>query len=547
MTGLRKREQYAAVFVAVTVLAAVIARVLSKLGIFPTELGLFRTTLYIVLYIAWGISIRMRVVQPSARRYLTAVAALLVFWFVVRTMKYFFINDAFLARWAWYSYYIPMLFIPLLALFVALSLGKPENYRLPKWAAVPAAFTAVCAALVLTNDLHRKVFAFPEGEVWSDKNCEYTVGYYIIVGWELLCALTAFVIMVRKCRISGRKKYLPVVLIVLPVIYAGIYVSGVEWLHIIAGDVAAAQCLLYAAIFESCIACGLIRTNSGYDALFEACTLKMQIADSSGVVRYASSGAQKLSAKVMKQAENAPVLLDKNTLLKSAPVEGGRSFRQEDITELTAVIEELEENRRQLAERNFLAQENYDTKRRTFALREKNRLYDILQRQTAPQIALLDEIFAQYDSEQSEEKRRRLLAKTAVVGAYVKRCGNLLFIGEKNDAVEFGELARCIDESFANLELLGVSCGCDADLDETVRTQDALRAYRTLERVIEAAIDSLRFIWLKAKRRAEDIALYIEAECDADLSPLAEYADGFSDEDGVFRFTLRLGKGGERR
>ena len=84
MTELRKREQYAAVFVAVTVISAVIARVLSNLGIFPTELGLFRTTLYIVLYIAWGISIRMRVVQPSARRYLTAVTALLVFWFVVR-------------------------------------------------------------------------------------------------------------------------------------------------------------------------------------------------------------------------------------------------------------------------------------------------------------------------------------------------------------------------------------------------------------------------------------------------------------------------------
>ena len=32
----------------------------------------------------------------------------------------------------WYGYYFPMLFIPLLCVLVALSLGKPENYRLPK-------------------------------------------------------------------------------------------------------------------------------------------------------------------------------------------------------------------------------------------------------------------------------------------------------------------------------------------------------------------------------------------------------------------------------
>lgn len=545
VAGFHNKRSYAAIFVISIILMAIAARVISKFEILPIELGLLRATLYVVLYIVWGVSLRMRIVHPPVRRCLTAVAALMVFWFVVRSMKYFFVTDASVSRLLWYSYYIPILFIPLLGLFVSLSLGMPESYRLPKWAAAAAVITAACSALVLTNDLHQLVFSFPEGGIRSDKNYEYTVGFYIIFGWGIACALAAFVLMVYKCRISGRKKYLPVILLVLDVIYAGVYSTGLEWVRIVAGDVAAAQCLMFAAIFESCISCGLIRTNSGYDSLFEACTLKMQIADSGGNIRYASAGARELSEDIMLGAQAAAYPIDNNTLIKSADIEGGRVYWQEDITELSAVIDELEENRRQLAERNFLARENYETQRRIISLHEKNRLYDILHKQTAPQIALLDEIFAEYDGESDEEKRRSLLAMTAVVGAYIKRYGNLLFVGEKNDYVEFGELARCIAESFANLELMGVICGCDAGLCETVRTADALRAYSTLERIIEAALSDLSSIWIKAKSRADCITVLIEAECGCDLASISEYADGFSVEDGIFRFDIRLEKAGE--
>lgn len=110
--------------------------------------------------------------------------------------------------------------------------------------------------------------------------------------------------------------------------------------------------------------------------------------------------------------------------------------------------------------------------------------------------------------------------------------------------MEFGELSRCISETFANLELLRVACGGDTELSETIATADALRAYSTLERVIEAAKSSLRCIWVKAKPAPSHIALVIEAECD-DLPALSAFADGFSAKDGVCRFTLRLAKGGE--
>lgn len=62
-----------------------------------------------------------------------------------------------------------MLFIPLFSLFVAISLGKPENARLSKTALLLLSIpTVLCLLLVLTNDLHQLVFSFPEGEVYRN-------------------------------------------------------------------------------------------------------------------------------------------------------------------------------------------------------------------------------------------------------------------------------------------------------------------------------------------------------------------------------------------
>ena len=105
------------------------------------------------------------------------------------------------------------------------------------------------------------------------------MGHYVILGWEVLCALAAFVLLALKCRLAQRKKYLPALIIVCSIVYALVYISGVKWLQVIAGGITAAQCLFYALILESCIQCGLIPTNTGYETLFQIGTLRARIVD----------------------------------------------------------------------------------------------------------------------------------------------------------------------------------------------------------------------------------------------------------------------------
>lgn len=547
MKNNNKSSVKTAVSVAAAVLCAVIARAFSRMGYATELLGLVRTMIYIALYTAWGASIRKRVVQSQVRRYLTAVSLLMVFWFALRTAKYYFVVDPTVTRYLWYLYYIPMLLIPMLAVFVSISLGKPEGFRLPKIALLFYIPTLVCLALVLTNDLHQLVFTFPEGEIWSDKNNGYSVGYYFVFAWNVICALTAFTTMTVMSRKSSREKYLPVIVLAASILYALIYAGGVDWMQLIAGDITAAQCLLFAGIFESCIRCGLIRVNTGYDALFEAGTLGAQITDVDYRVHYTSANAGHFSEETMRLAENSTVNIDKNTLLKSHRIDGGHVLWQEDITDITSLLEKLSENKEKIAQGNAVERENYDIKLKINSAREKNRLYGMLQQKTARQIELIGELLSQYDNETDEEKRRNLLARVAVLGAYIKRRGNMMFITDKAETVDIIELSRALDESFANIKLLEIECAVDCPDVGEISSRDAARVYDFFEAVIEEAMASMSVVWLKVRSLADSFVINFEIVCEKSLEAFKTVADSCIYEDGAWCFTVKIGKAGGRK
>ena len=227
-----------------------------------------RSGIYVFLFSVWCYSLWIRIVQTQARRYLLAISVLMVLWILLRSIKYSIENtDA--ERWLWYFYYFPMLFIPMLSVFVSRSLGKGEDFRLPRWTKILYLPTLLLLLLVLTNDLHQQVFSFPSG-VLSDQAYRYESGYFFVLAWEALCAGFALLSMVKNCRIprSRRIRWLPLVPLALSLAYAYVYVKKVHWVWVLAGDMTVSQCLIFASILECCIQCGLIQSNLGYDELF---------------------------------------------------------------------------------------------------------------------------------------------------------------------------------------------------------------------------------------------------------------------------------------
>ena len=216
-----------ALTVAALIICAVCARIAARYGYYAQPLSTVRTVICMGLLAAWGISVRTRIIQTQVRRYLLAIAGLMLLWLTLRTVKYNTYNIT-AERFLWYGCYLPMLFIPVLAVLVALSLGKPENYRLPKGTHFLYLPSVLLFLLVLTNDLHQLVFLFPNG-VLSDDDYRYGAGYYVVLAWMVLCAAASLVLILTKCRIPQSRRYLwlPVVPFVLALMYCGAYIKGI--------------------------------------------------------------------------------------------------------------------------------------------------------------------------------------------------------------------------------------------------------------------------------------------------------------------------------
>jgi len=549
MAGPKRRTVRGAIIVVPLIIVAFACRHISADGWRAAALGLVRSAIYIGLFAAWGVSVRHRIVQKQARRYLAAIAALMVFWLIARTAKYSFAADPNVARLLWYLYYVPMLFIPLLAVFVAMSLGRPDDYQLKSWTELFYIPTAVLLVLVLTNDFHQLVFSFPaDAAVWTSRNYSYAPAYYFVVGWEVICAFTAFVAMAARCRVPHSRKmlWLPLLPLAAAVLYGALYVSGSavsgSLVHIVAGDLTVTLCLLFTLAYEACIQCGLIQSNTHYDELFRVSTVRAQITDSDYSVVLSSDAAETVPAEAMRRTKTAPVLLSGGVRLSGAPISGGYVLWSEDVSELLDVLEQLRDAREELEDGNSLLGAEYALKARQTHAREQNRLYNAIQQKLRPQIGLLAELTDEFEGSSDEELRRKLLGRMLVIGAYLKRRSNLVFLADKSPLLDPRELTLAFRESMDNLELFGVSCGFRMELTAPLPAGQIADMYDFFEEAVERSLGSAGAVLAVAGRSEAGVFLSLSIDSAADFSDFGAAAE--RDEDGEWRLIWRAGAGG---
>ena len=501
-----------------------------------------RSGIYVVLFSAWCYSLWVRIVQTQVRRYLLAISALMVLWILLRSIK-FSIENTDVGRWLWYFYYFPMLFIPMLSVFVSRSLGKGEDFRLPRWTKLLYYPTLLLLLLVLTNDLHRQVFSFPSG-VLSDQEYRYEGGYFFVLGWVALCAGFAFLSMVKNCRVPGsrRLRWLPLVPLALSLVYACMYAKKVYWVWVLAGDMTVSQCLIFASVFECCIQCGLIQSNRGYDELFEATRLPVQITDPAFCSQYMSAAMQEaLPQNELRQMRQDTVHLGDDTLLKRHKLRRGWVFWKEDVSALNQIRRELELTREELRDTgDVLAAENAQHAR-WLKLTEENRLYDMMETQTARQIAMLRDLLTELQKTEDPDRARHLLGQV-IIGTYIKRRSNLTFVGVQRGAISVQELRLCLNESSENISIYGADCRAIIKGEGQLTVEQATQVYDLFEAVVETELESLRALLISIEvAEWVDVALCVSA-----AEPLCGLRAQFpgleweQDEDGLQYVTRKL-------
>ena len=428
----RNTKQLIPMILVFTIIAAAYScRILAMFDICGVYVNYIRAALYLLLFSLWGYSLDRRIIQPQTLHWLRLTAALMLLWLILRTLKYEFVTDLTVARYIWYLYYLPMLFIPLLGVYIALSIGKSEKFRLTGRIGALAIIPAVLFLLVITNDLHQQVFAFSSGVPGGPDNYSYSYGpvYFCYLGWTVTCMFFSLILLLKKSRVpcSKKKRLAPFVIGCATVLYGILYLLGLPAVRRWFGDMNVMFCLLYAAIYESCIRCRMIPSNTGYVELFEATTLAACIADRSGniVLRSRAAGEGMVCPR-----EGVPLIRPNGIRISSAPISGGYAVWQDNVRPLTELRARLSENKAKINSNKEKLREAYIIQKKLLELTEKNRIYDEMEARYGDQITRVGQLLRQCQGAAPEEIQSAL-KRILLLGTYIKRSANLYFLSQE--------------------------------------------------------------------------------------------------------------------
>lgn len=518
------------VFVFTAIAIAYACRMLAKFDIGGPAVNHIRTALYLLLFTLWGVSLDRRIIQRQALHCLRLTAALMLLWLILRTLKYSFVTGLAAGRYIWYLYYLPMLFLPLLCVYIALSMGKSEDYRLSRGTGMLSIIPAALFLLVITNDLHQQVFAFKSGVPGLPVSGTYSYRplYFIYLGWMVVCMAFSLVCLFRKSRIpSGEgKRIMPFVLGCAMLLYGILYLSGIPAVRWWFGDMNVMFCLLYAAIYESCIRCRMIPSNTGYVELFEASTLAACIADRSGRIVLRSRAAGK---DMTCPQEGQRIVRPDGMRISSAPISGGYAVWQDNVRQLAELRTRLNANKEEMERNKKKLKDAYLVQKSLHELTEKNRIYNELEAKHSRQTAQMRQMLAQCERSGPAE-RRSLLKKVLLLGTYIKRSANLYFLSSEYQWLPQQELRLTVDEAVRALTACGTECGVIYRTTEPMRASEVVRLFDLLEIVAETTVDDLHSLFISVSDSAMDLSV----ECAADLSVIASPEVTVRQEDGLW-------------
>lgn len=436
----------------------------------------FDVIIFSGLIIGWGVSVAYRIVQKNIRICLVISAALMLLWMALRAIKYNSPADInTYGRYLWYSYYIAMVFLPLMMFFAMLNIGKPENTNNRKYLLIIPA--AVLVLLVMTNDFHQIAFVFePDFHNWN-KQYSYGPVYYVIAVWIFILVLSSIVLSINRCRISATRKklWIPIVIILVAIIYTlwNNLNHGYSGLRIY--NVPEVFCFASIALWESLIQIGLVPSNTGYGDFFNASNLNTLIFDNEGNVKYRSKNATNVSKDVVLQNGNS-VLIDENIILKKHNIKGGKAVWTEDISAINQINRELSEIKEQISEYNVILKSEAELKKRRAAVTEQNKLYDSITEFIRPQLCDLENILKNIENNRGDISVN--YAGACVVDVYIKRISNLLIMAKSRKMLNAFELENSIRELAEYISVCGISCSFFSNVSGEISAEKMIALFK---------------------------------------------------------------------
>lgn len=434
------------------------------------ELGSTPVSLYYAaLIMIWSLTIEQRILSRPVRLNLRVASILAMSLFAIRTCKHnIFYTDLTAQRYLWGAYYIPFIAVPMLSLSAAYRVGKPEDTPVPKLFTFLRTIAVLLIAAVLTNDLHEAVFIFRvEGRAVE---AAYNWLFYVIIAWIAIVFIASYAMLIHRCRSSLCRKYA-----YIPLAVSGIGIALCVIYLICGGSptvfglklymIQEVYALIFISLWESCIAIGLISSNTGYRELFTLSHLNAVIKSDSGEVSCRSAE-----------------LAGDESVTRTGTLRGGSVEWREDVSAIRAVNAAIGKAAERIEGENELLEEENRVTAERVRLETQNNTYDAITAHVERQLREINESLG--DSDMPELRTKFCL----ILGTYIKRVSNLMLIAGGNSEMTTDELLYSVRESIEYLTLLGIECFADSGKRALWQSDSVILAYDVFEAVLEQSM-----------------------------------------------------------
>ena len=531
------RQLYLMIFVFAIIIAAYSCRLLAWFNIGGNYPSYVRAALYLLLFVLWGYSLDQRIIQKPVLHCLRLMDVLMLIWLTLRTLKYEVVTDMTVARYLWYLYYLPIIFIPLLGVYIAIFLGKSENYQLSKKSWLLSLIPAALFLAVITNDLHQQVFVFESGipGVPDNKVFFHRPVYFVILVWVVGCVCFSIVQLLKKTRLPsiGKRRMMPFVLSCVMLLYGVLYLLEFQVVRDVFGDMNVMFCLFYAAIYESCIHCRMIQSNTGYVELYEATTLASCIADQNGHILLHSRTA---GENMVCPQEGESIVCPDGMRISAAPIKDGFVIWGDNVQHLTELRARLDENKRKKENNKKKLKDAYLVQKQLYELTEKNHIYDELEEKHKKQTERIKELLEQCRNAKPP-KMREHMKEILLLGTYIKRSANLYFLSQEYEKLPQQELRLTIDELVRAMNSCEVECGVVYLTTKPIASKEVERLFELLKTITEMTIRELDSLFISVS----DQEMNLSVECMTDLSEIASAEVMVYREDGLWLIRTLIG------
>jgi len=429
--------------------------------------------LYTGLILAWALTVRRRILRRKIRQPLLYCCGFMILIFVIRICRYDLFGEfPLISEYMICLYGVCYTMAALLSFLTALytvrgDLEVGRSVLMALWLAE----TVLCAVMV-TNPLHGLFYTFEPGGLAIQTHGPV---YFLMIGWCAVFAVVTIALLVARCRNSFSRRYW-----FLPAAGFALGAGLLTWYFLAGGapelygfklfNLQEAFCLTVILPFEAIFRIGLIPTNSDYELFFRRSVIKAAILDAAGETVIASpSYAPEAGAD-----ERA----------RNAAIPGGSVVWFEDIGELLRLRRELTALNEELSAENELIREEKELQEEHVAYETRNRVFDAVSEAVRPESEAMRRILE--TDVNGDAAFRDRLKFALVMGAYMKRMGNLMLLDDGKAVLPVGELELSVSESFEYLRLAGVACSLETPPAGDVPTPQLLLCYRLFERFVEA-------------------------------------------------------------